>query len=238
MVSPGQIRNPLVRLATIVWALIPLLTLGLLAFVPFAHAAAKLRNRRLWLVAAVYGVVTVGLFGPLADASNTSDLGAPCSPRPGSRSSWAPPCTRWCSGAASFPHRRSSRRWPPPWPTASGVSRRERSWLAIRRLLGSCASAVLICRAGSTTAAWWTSTTSPTRSWSSGWVCRQWRLIRWSRLVSALAGSAARLSCVPSRRSRTQPSTPSRNACCSWPPTDLMAIVPSLESAPGPFLAA
>ena len=76
MVSPGQTRNPLVRLATIVWALIPLLTLGLLAFVPFAHAAAKLQNRRLWLVAAGYAVVTVGLFGPLADASNISDLGA------------------------------------------------------------------------------------------------------------------------------------------------------------------
>src|SRR4029450_10460564 len=107
MVSPGQIRNPLVRLATIVWALIPLLTLGLLAFVPFAHAAAKLRNRRLWLGAAVYGVVTVGVFGAFAGGSHTSGLGAPCSPRPGSRSSWAPPCTRWCSGAASFPHRRS-----------------------------------------------------------------------------------------------------------------------------------
>jgi hypothetical protein len=76
MVSPGQTRNPLVRLATIMWALIPLLTLGLLAFVPFAHAAAKLQHRRLWLVAACYAVVTVGLFGPLADASNTSDLGA------------------------------------------------------------------------------------------------------------------------------------------------------------------
>jgi helix-hairpin-helix protein len=76
MVSPGQTRNPLVRLATIMWALIPLLTLGLLAFVPFAHAAAKLQDRRLWLVAACYAVVTVGLFGPLADASNTSDLGA------------------------------------------------------------------------------------------------------------------------------------------------------------------
>jgi hypothetical protein len=76
MVSPGQIRNPLVRLATIMWALIPLLTLGLLAFVPFAHAAAKLQDRRLWLVAACYAVVTVGLFGPLANASNTSDLGA------------------------------------------------------------------------------------------------------------------------------------------------------------------
>jgi hypothetical protein len=76
MVSPGQTRNPLVRLATIMWALIPLLTLGLLAFVPFAHAAAKLQHRRLWLVAACYAVVTVGLFGPLANASNTSDLGA------------------------------------------------------------------------------------------------------------------------------------------------------------------
>jgi hypothetical protein len=76
MVSPGQTRNPLVRLATIMWALIPLLTLGLLAFVPFAHAAAKLQHRRLWLVAACYAVVTVGLFGPLADAYNTSDLGA------------------------------------------------------------------------------------------------------------------------------------------------------------------
>lgn len=76
MVSPGHTRNPLRRLATILWALIPLLTLGLLAFVPFAHAAAKLQNRRLWLVAAFYAVVTVGLFGPLADASNTSDLGA------------------------------------------------------------------------------------------------------------------------------------------------------------------
>ena len=76
MVSPRQTRNPLGRLATIVWALIPLLSLGLLAFVPFAHAAAKLQNRRLWLVAAFYAAVTVGLFGPLADASNTSDLGA------------------------------------------------------------------------------------------------------------------------------------------------------------------
>ena len=77
MVSPGQTRNPLLRLVvTLTWALIPLLTLGLLAFVPFAHAAAKLHNRRLWLVAACYAVVTVGLFGPLADASNASDLGA------------------------------------------------------------------------------------------------------------------------------------------------------------------
>ena len=76
MVPPGQTQKPLVRLGTIVWALIPLLSLGLLAFVPFAHAATKLQNRRLWLVAAFYAVVTVGLFGPLGDASNTSDLGA------------------------------------------------------------------------------------------------------------------------------------------------------------------
>jgi hypothetical protein len=76
MVPSGQTQKPLLRLGTIVWALIPLLSLGLLAFVPFAHAAVKLQHRRLWLVAAFYAVVTVGLFGPLADASNTSDLGA------------------------------------------------------------------------------------------------------------------------------------------------------------------
>src|SRR4029450_4222493 len=76
MVPPGQTQKPLVRLGTIVWALIPLLSLGLLAFVPFAHAPTKLQNRRLWLVAAFYALVMVGLLGPLGDASNTSDLGA------------------------------------------------------------------------------------------------------------------------------------------------------------------
>jgi cytochrome c biogenesis factor len=42
--------------ATIVWALVPLLSLGLLAPVPFAMAAVRLRQRRLWLVTAVYAI--------------------------------------------------------------------------------------------------------------------------------------------------------------------------------------
>jgi cytochrome c biogenesis factor len=42
--------------ATIVWALLPLLTLGLLAPVPFAVAAVRLRQRRLWLVTAAYAI--------------------------------------------------------------------------------------------------------------------------------------------------------------------------------------
>lgn len=53
---------------TILWALIPLLSLGLLAAVPFAHAAVRLRQRRLWVVTAVYAVgsllVIVGAFLP------------------------------------------------------------------------------------------------------------------------------------------------------------------------------
>jgi Helix-hairpin-helix motif len=53
---------------TILWALIPLLSLGLLAAVPFAHAAVRLRQRQLWVVTAVYAVgsllVIVGAFLP------------------------------------------------------------------------------------------------------------------------------------------------------------------------------
>ncbi|HEV8651100.1 MAG TPA: helix-hairpin-helix domain-containing protein [Actinomycetes bacterium] len=59
-----------------VWALIPTLSFGLLACLPFAHAAVKLQNRRMWLVTASYAVATVVVFGPLGDASNRSDLGA------------------------------------------------------------------------------------------------------------------------------------------------------------------
>jgi hypothetical protein len=40
--------GPLV-FATILWALIPVLSFGLLAFLPSAHAAVKLPNRRMWL---------------------------------------------------------------------------------------------------------------------------------------------------------------------------------------------
>jgi multisubunit Na+/H+ antiporter MnhB subunit len=55
-------------LGTVLWALIPLLSLGLLAPVPFAMAAVRLRQRRMWVVTAVYAIgsalVIVGAFGP------------------------------------------------------------------------------------------------------------------------------------------------------------------------------
>jgi hypothetical protein len=44
-------------LGTVLWALIPALSLGLLAPVPFAHAAIRLKQRRLWAVTAAYAVV-------------------------------------------------------------------------------------------------------------------------------------------------------------------------------------
>lgn len=53
---------------TILWALIPLLSLGLLAPVPFAMAAVRLRQRRIWLVTAAYAIgsalLIVGAFTP------------------------------------------------------------------------------------------------------------------------------------------------------------------------------
>jgi len=61
---------------TIVWALIPVLSLGLLAFLPFAHAAVKLQIRRGWLLPVAYGVASVIVFGVGGTASNTGDLGA------------------------------------------------------------------------------------------------------------------------------------------------------------------
>jgi hypothetical protein len=60
----------------ILWALIPVLSFGLLAFLPFAHAAVKLPNRRMWLITAAYGVATIVVAGPLAAVSNTGDLGS------------------------------------------------------------------------------------------------------------------------------------------------------------------
>jgi Protein of unknown function (DUF3592) len=63
----GPIRTRL-GFGTILWALIPLLSLGLLAPVPFAMAAVRLRQRRLWVVTAGYAIgstlVIVGTFGP------------------------------------------------------------------------------------------------------------------------------------------------------------------------------
>ena len=75
VVPSGQPQKRL-GFGTIVWALIPVLSFGLLAFLPFAHASVKLRNRRMWVITAGYAVVSVVVFGPLAAASNTGDLGA------------------------------------------------------------------------------------------------------------------------------------------------------------------
>ncbi|TDW79569.1 caspase family protein [Kribbella sp. VKM Ac-2566] len=47
------------EIGSILWALIPLLSLGLLAFVPFVHAAVRLKNAALWLAAAGYAALLV-----------------------------------------------------------------------------------------------------------------------------------------------------------------------------------
>src|SRR5262245_42396452 len=47
-------KSRLSRFATVLWALIPVWSFGLLAFVPFLHAAIKLRGARMWAVAALY----------------------------------------------------------------------------------------------------------------------------------------------------------------------------------------
>jgi hypothetical protein len=75
MAPPEQSQRRL-GFGTILWALIPVLSFGLLAFLPFAHGAVKLHNRRMWLVTAAYGVATILVLGPLGAVSNTGDLGA------------------------------------------------------------------------------------------------------------------------------------------------------------------
>jgi hypothetical protein len=70
-VSSGPLSPPgLARarsVGTFLWALIPGLSLGFLAPAPFAHAAIRLKQRRLWAVTAAYtaGVLfAFGLAGP------------------------------------------------------------------------------------------------------------------------------------------------------------------------------
>jgi len=50
------------EIGSILWALIPLLSLGLLAFVPFVHAAMRLKNAALWLAAAGYVALLIAFF--------------------------------------------------------------------------------------------------------------------------------------------------------------------------------
>jgi DNA uptake protein ComE-like DNA-binding protein len=61
MVASGP-RRRLRGFGTILWALVPALSLGLLAAVPFVHAAVKLRDRRMWVVTAAYAIVELALF--------------------------------------------------------------------------------------------------------------------------------------------------------------------------------
>ena len=58
---PGPTRRRL-GVGTILWALIPALSFGFLAPVPFAHAAVRLQQRRLWAVTAAYAIGVVALF--------------------------------------------------------------------------------------------------------------------------------------------------------------------------------
>jgi hypothetical protein len=63
------------RFGPIVWALLPLLSWGLLAPVPFVHAAVRLRTVGLWLVAGFYVIVwvVVGPAGVLAQNPEVND---------------------------------------------------------------------------------------------------------------------------------------------------------------------
>ena len=59
VVPPRPTRRRL-RVGPILWALIPALSFGLLAPIPFAHAAVRLQQRRLWAVTAAYAIGSVG----------------------------------------------------------------------------------------------------------------------------------------------------------------------------------
>ena len=68
-------KSRLSRLGTALWALIPALSFGLLAFVPFLHAAIKLRGARMWAVAAFYSAATLGFYVDigLTDVNESTD---------------------------------------------------------------------------------------------------------------------------------------------------------------------
>jgi len=64
-------RRP--RFGSILWALLPLLTWGLLAPVPFVHAAIRLRTVGMWVVAAIY-VLAWAVVGPAGILVQDDDL--------------------------------------------------------------------------------------------------------------------------------------------------------------------
>lgn len=72
-------RRWAVTIGSVLWALVPLLSVGLFSSIPIIHAAAKLRRVRLWLFAAAYVGATVFAWVTLpgsevADTTLTEDL--------------------------------------------------------------------------------------------------------------------------------------------------------------------
>ncbi|WP_143218835.1 hypothetical protein [Actinokineospora bangkokensis] len=53
--------NALRRVVSLWYFIVPIATIGLFAFVPFVHAAVRLRERRVVLLALAYGAVDVGI---------------------------------------------------------------------------------------------------------------------------------------------------------------------------------
>jgi hypothetical protein len=61
-VVPRGPRGRRLGVGTILWALVPALSLGFLAPVPFAHAAVRLGRPRMWAVTAAYGIGSLVAF--------------------------------------------------------------------------------------------------------------------------------------------------------------------------------
>lgn len=207
------------RFGPIVWALLPLLTWGLLAPVPFVHAAVRLRTAGLWLVAGVYVVLwlVMGPAGALAQNPDVNEAVAGFSQ------------LGLVIAATAHAFLLRERVFPPPAPptiasdpaVAAALAARQRReqaraiakgdppWLA------SSASAVPTCPASSTTAAWSTSTTCRRRSWSTGSACPSRRRAGWWRRATISGASAVQPSSPSMPSFRRRPSRPSATACCS-----------------------
>jgi hypothetical protein len=73
--APGASPRRRPRFGPVLWALLPLLSWGLLAPVPFIHAAVRLRTVGMWLVAACYVLAwaVVGPAGVLAQDPDPND---------------------------------------------------------------------------------------------------------------------------------------------------------------------
>ncbi|GDY33350.1 hypothetical protein [Gandjariella thermophila] len=66
--TAGAVRRHVIRAWSTWYFLVPIVTVGLFAFVPFVHAAVRLRRRRVRWLAALYGAFTALLFVSVAVA--------------------------------------------------------------------------------------------------------------------------------------------------------------------------